>query len=295
LSGKHIADKFKFSYCTTDYRELLNDPEIDLVFILTRHNSHARFVIESLKAGKNVYVEKPLCLTIQELNDISEFYESRVTSHESRVLMVGFNRRFSPTAARARNFIGINGPSSIIQIRCNAGFIPKNSWVHHPEEGGGRIIAEVCHFVDLAQYLTGGLPKTVFAACSESSQETRDNLCTTMKMDNGAAVTITYASNGDRSFPREEVQVFAGGGVFIIHNFKNAEQADAGKKKKWKSLEVDRGYKNELKETLDAIRRGGPSPIDFRSLLATTFTTFAIEESVRTGKSVEIKNISNAE
>jgi len=289
MSGRHVAEKGGFQYATTEHKKILEDPQIDLVFILTRHNSHASFVIEALKAGKHVFVEKPLCINKDELTQIIHVYSSiRNPQSAMPLLMVGFNRRFSPAAKKAREFIGSNGPSSVIQIRCNAGFIPKNSWVHHPEEGGSRIIGEVCHFVDLSQYLTGGLPRIVFAACAESSQETNDNICVTLQMDNGAAVNITYASNGDKSFPREEVQIFTGGGVFIIHNFGNAEQIVNGKKKKWKSIQVDRGHKNEIKEILSALKSGKNSPIDFRSIVATTITTFAIEDSIRMGKSVEI-------
>lgn len=286
LSAKHIADSYKFLYSTSDYKELLNDKDINLIFILTRHNSHARFVCEALNAGKNVYVEKPLCLTLDELKKTYSCYEKAALNNQ--LLMIGFERRFSPTAKKAKAFIGDNGPGSVVQIRCNAGFVPKNSWVHHPDEGGGRIIGEVCHFVDLAQFLTGGNPQVVFAACADSAQDTRDNVCVTMQMDNGAAVTITYAANGDKSFPREEVQIFSGGGVFVINNFKDAMRVSGGKKKRWKALEVDRGVKNELKETFEALKAGCSSPIDFHSIVYTTLTTFAIEESIRTGKAVEV-------
>ena len=203
--------------------------------------------------------------------------------------MVGFNRRFAPTTRQCVDFIGQTKKSSVVQIRCNAGFIPPESWVHNKEEGGGRIIGEVCHFVDLAQAITGGLPERVFAACTEDSKGLRDNLTISMKMDNGAVADITYASNGDKSFPREEVQVFAGSSVCVIENFKNIQFVASGKKKVKKSLEVDRGHIGEIKATCDALKNGNPSPIDFKSLIATTLATFAIEESITTGEAVEVK------
>jgi predicted dehydrogenase len=203
--------------------------------------------------------------------------------------MVGFNRRFAPATKHCVEFIGQNRGASVVQIGCNAGYIPPDSWVHKRDEGGGRIIGEVCHFVDLAQAITGGLPKKVFASCVESSQGLRDNLVISLTMDNGAVASITYASNGDRSFSREEVQVFAGGSVCVIDNFKNITFVASGKKKRKRSLEVDRGHLNEIKATIDALRNGRPSPIDFKSLIATTVATFAIEESISTGRSVEVK------
>ena len=289
LSGQHIANRFEFKYCTTDYKELLADKDINIVFVLTRHNSHAKFVCEALKAGKAVYVEKPLCINEEELKEITSVYSSLITPHSSLpFLMVGFNRRFAPTTRQCIEFIGQSKKSSVVQIRSNAGFIPSDSWVHNKEEGGGRIIGEVCHFVDLVQAITGGLPKKVFATCTESPQGLRDNLIVSMKMDNGAVAGITYASNGDKSFPREEVQVFAGGSVCVIGNFKNIQFVASGKKKVKKSLEVDRGHVDEIKATCDAVKNGKPSPIDFKSLVATTVATFAIEKSITTGEAIEI-------
>ena len=284
LSGGHISNKFGFKYCTTDYRELLADPKIQLIFVLTRHNSHAKFVCDALKAGKAVFVEKPLCINKEELRQIIEIYSSLT----SPFLMVGFNRRFSPATKKCIDFIGQTRNSSVIQIRCNAGYIPPESWVHKKNEGGGRIIGEVCHFVDLAQAITGALPKRVFAACVDEPQGLRDNLAISIQMDNGSIANITYTSSGDKSFPRERVEVFSGGCVCVIDNFKDILLVSNEKKKKKRSLEVDRGQVEELKTTIEALKKGEPSPIDFRSLVATTVTTFAIEDSITTGKAIEI-------
>ena len=284
LSGHHIAKKYKFDYATTDYHALLADPNVKLVFILTRHDSHAHLVCEALKAGKAVFVEKPLCITKKQLTDIIAAY----TSFSSSFLMVGFNRRFAPATKHCANFLGPSRFSSVVQIRCNAGFIPPESWVHQRDEGGGRIIGEVCHFVDLAQAITGGLPQRVFASATESPQGLRDNLAVSLKMDNGAVASITYASNGDKSFPREEVQVFAGGSVCVIDNFRTIRFVSAGKKTVHRALRVDRGHREELQSTIAALTLNEPSPIDFKSLVATTLATFAIEESLSTGEAIEI-------
>ena len=284
LSGQHIAKKYKFDYATTDYHTLLADPNAKLVFILTRHNSHAHLVCEALKAGKAVFVEKPLCITKNQLTDIIAAY----TSFSSSFLMVGFNRRFAPATKQCVNFFGPSRTSSVVQIRCNAGFIPPESWEHKREEGGGRIIGEVCQFVDLAQAITGGLPHRVFASAAETPQALRDNLAISLKMDNGAVASITYAANGDKSFPREEVQVFAGGSVCVIENFKTIRFIAGGKKTVHRAPGVDRGYREELRSTITALSLNEPSPIDFKSLVATTIATFAIEESLSTGEAVEI-------
>lgn len=202
--------------------------------------------------------------------------------------MVGFNRRFAPSTRKCIDFIGPNRNTSVVQIRCNTGFVPPDSWVHKKEEGGGRIIGEVCHFVDLAQAITSGLPKKVYAVSAEDAHGLRDNLTLSLQMDNGAVVGITYASNGDKSFSREEVQVFAGGSVCLIDNFKNIQFVSGGKTRKEKSLEVDRGYVEEIRAAMDALKEGKPSPIDFKSLIATSLTTFAIEKSITEGEAVEI-------
>ncbi|MEC4686363.1 MAG: bi-domain-containing oxidoreductase [Nitrospirota bacterium] len=289
LSGKNLLDSYKFHYATTDYRDILKDADIDIVFILTRHNSHSKFICEALRAGKAVFVEKPLCINRNELKEITDTYLSLTTRDSTPFLMVGFNRRFAPTTRQCIEFIGQAKKSSVVQIRCNAGYIPAESWVHKKDEGGGRIIGEVCHFVDLAQAITGGLPERVFASCTESPQGLRDNLTISMKMDNGAAVAITYASNGDKSFQREEVQVFAGGAICVINNFKSVSFISSGKQKVKKSLEVDRGYVDEIRAVYDALKNGAPSPIGFKSLVATTLATFAIEESITTGEAVEVE------
>jgi polar amino acid transport system substrate-binding protein len=286
LSGQQIMKSFGFKYCTTDYKELLKDGNIDIIFILTRHDSHARFVCEAMRAGKAVFVEKPLCINEKQLKEIVDVYYAM--SEISRpFLMVGFNRRFAPATGQALEFLAQDRAAGVVQIRCNAGYIPPESWVHKADEGGGRIIGEVCHFVDLAQAITGGLPKKVFASALNDAQGLRDNLIVSLQMDNGAIANIAYAANGDKSFPREEVQIFSGGSVCVIDNFKNLQLVSSGKTKNRKSLEADRGHTGEIKATVEALRNGRV-PLDFKSIVATTVTAFAIEKSISAGSAMEV-------
>ena len=288
LSGQHIMKNYGFKYCTTDYKKLLEDENVDLIFILTRHNNHAKFVCEALKAGKAVFAEKPLCINDEQLKETIDVYNSIKSGNNPPFLMVGFNRRFAPATRQAIEFLGQKRASAVVQIRCNAGYIPTESWIHKTDEGGGRIVGEVCHFVDLSQAITGGLPKKVFAAAVNDKQGLRDNLTISLQMDNGAISNITYAANGDKSFPREEVQVFGGGSVCVIDNFRTVQFVSAGKSKKRSFLEADRGHVGEIKATIDALKNNKKVPLDFKSIVATTVVTFAIEKSIATGEAIEV-------
>lgn len=302
LSARHVADKFGFEYCTTDYHEILNDPEITLVFILTRHGSHAHLVAEVLRAGKHVFVEKPLALNLKQLQKVVAVYaevqrgggakESSPLppSTSAPLLMVGFNRRFSPfTRWLKERFAGVAEPLAV-HCTVNAGPVPPDHWTHDPEQGGGRIIGEVCHFVDLIQYLTGSLPVRVYAETLESGgYKPSDNVVITLKMANGAIGSITYVAGGDKRYPRERVEVFGGGAVGVIENFKAATFVRGGRKKSIRNwFSVDRGHRGEVEALLDAIRNGGPAPVTFEEYVYTTLATFAMEESLRQGKAVPV-------
>ncbi|MGQ9854625.1 MAG: Gfo/Idh/MocA family oxidoreductase, partial [Candidatus Oleimicrobiaceae bacterium] len=300
LSARHTADKFGFDYCTTDYHEILNDPEIALVFILTRHGSHAPLVAEALRAGKHVFVEKPLALNKEQLREIvqalsTEKLELRTKSSESsilnsRFLMVGFNRRFSPFARWLKEcFAGTPEPLAV-HCTVNAGAVPPDHWVHDPEQGGGRIIGEVCHFVDLIQHLTDSVPIRVHAeTLGASGYKPSDNVIVNLKMANGAVGSITYVASGDKRYPRERVEAFGGGAVGVIENFKAATFIRGGRTKRIRNwLSVDRGHRGEVEALLEAIRSGGPAPVAFEEYVYTTLATFAIEESLRQGVPVAV-------
>ena len=323
LRARHVAEKYGFSYFTSDYRDVLDDDRVNAVFILTRHGSHAPLVCEALRAGKHVFVEKPLAVNEEQLREIVNVLngknledeglriegvrgtegekgrkeeKQKVRKEESEedrnvqtfersnvetLLMVGFNRRFAPSARWLKERFAFVDEPLAIHMTVNAGYVPPDSWVHDPEEGGGRIVGEVCHFVDLAQYLTGSLPKEVFAVSMDASgYRMSDNVKVTLTMENGSLVSITYVANGDKLFPRERVEVFGGGAVGVIDNFKGAVFYRRGKKERFRGLGVDRGHKGELEAFFEALKRG-KQPVELKEYIATTLTTFAIEEAMR--------------
>jgi predicted dehydrogenase len=292
LSARHVGEKWGFEYCTTDYHELLSDPDIQALIILTRHASHARLVTEALRAGKAVFVEKPLALDEQQLADVVAAYQSKAacgqgpsseaSGAEPRppFLMVGFNRRFAPDTLHVRRAMAASQGPFLLHIRANAGYIPADSWVHHPDEGGGRIIGELCHYVDLANALTASHPVRVSASEAHVSQDLRDNLSVVMDMADGSVATITYASTGDKSFSREHVEVFGGGMAATIANFKGSAITRGGRTARRRSWDVDRGHSAELVAFFTALRQGREAPVALSDYVATTLTTFAIEASL---------------
>jgi predicted dehydrogenase len=309
LSGRHAGDKFGFDYCTTDYRELLADESVHAIFVLTRHGAHAHFVTEALRAGKAVFVEKPLALDEEELREVvraalrAENSELRTKDSQfsilnsessilnSQFLMVGLNRRFAPTTQFVQKRLANGAGPLVAHCRCNAGYIPPDVWVHDPEQGGGRIIGEVCHFVDLLHALTGGLTEEVHVAAAGGAQaDLRDNITVSLKLDNGSVGSIVYAAGGDKSFPREYVEVFGGGAVSVIENFKSARVTQLGRTARTGrfSLSVDRGHVNELEAFVRHLREGGSPPVPLRDYVATTLATFAMEASITRGEAVKV-------
>ncbi len=291
LSARYVGDRFSSRYCTSDYQQLLSDPEIDLVLIATRHGSHSQLVAEALKSGKHVFVEKPLALSIEQLQQVvSAVNACAEDSRPQPLLMVGFNRRFSPCARWLKErFAGVADPLAV-HCTVNAGMVPPDHWIHDPDEGGGRIIGEVCHFVDLIQYLTGSMPVGIYGeTLTSAGAKPSDNVLVTLKMDNGAVGSITYVAGGDKRFPRERIEVFGSGAAGVIENFKGASftrQGHTQRLGRWGG--VDRGHRGEVQALLTAIRSGQPSPVDFHEYISTTLATFAIEESLKHGKPVKI-------
>ncbi len=284
-SAEYIARKFDFDYCTTDYTKLLEDPDIDCVIIATRHDLHARIASEALEHDKDVFVEKPLALTLEELERVIKAY-----NNSNGRIMVGFNRRFSPFSMKAKEIIGCKEPLAL-NIRVNAGKLPSDSWVYDPAEGGGRILGEVCHFVDLAIYFIESLPKRVYAQTIEAPHYSADdNVLVNISFENGSVASILYVSNGDRAFSRERVEVFGNNAVAVIDNFKSLVVSKDGKKKKMKSwFGVDRGHKSEFEIFFSSIREGKDIPVKFEEYVYTTVTTFKILESLKEGRPVKVE------
>lgn len=284
LSAKTMAKKAGAEYATSDYTEILKDPEVNMVLITTRHNLHAKMVKETLEAGKSVFVEKPLCLHPEELDEISEAYNN---AGKGVTLTVGYNRRFSPFAVKLKQMIG-DGPKNIIATM-NAGFIPPEVWVHDLEVGGGRIIGEACHFIDLCSYLAGSKVTAVcMNAMGENPQENTDNATILLKYENGTNAVINYFANGSKAYQKERVEVFSQERVFILDNWRKLEGFGAKGFSKMKGG-MDKGQKDEFRMLNERMLNGGESLIPFDSIVNTTKASFACIESLKQKAWVEIK------
>ncbi len=279
MTAKSAGEKFKFKSFSADSQDVLSDPAVNTVFIATRHNTHGELVLKALEADKNVYVEKPLTIFEEELALISDACHR----HPSSRLQVGFNRRFAPLAKQARElFQGLSEPL-VVNYRVNAGFIPKDHWTQ-TEEGGGRILGEVCHFIDFLQFMTGAEPVKVFAECvanANAKAQNQDNVAITCSFRNGSVGVITYLACGDLLLAKERIEIFGGNKTFIINDFRAAEVYVNGKLKKVKA--AGKGHKEEVEQFVGSIREGRPSPIPLESLLYTTAAAFRVLDALRTG------------
>ena len=279
--ARHAADQFGFQYCCTDDAQLLTDPNVNTLVIATRHHLHAQQVVAGLTAGKHVFCEKPLCLNKTELQEISRAY-----SLADQRLMVGYNRRFAPLTARMKAFVDrMNGPLAL-HYRVNAGALPGDHWVNDPQHGGGRILGEVCHFIDLLGFLVGAPPVEVQTRTLDGSAE---NVILALQFANGSQATISYLANGDRSFSKERVEVFGGNAVAVLEDFRRLELVRGGKRQVFRSrLRQDKGHRGEWAAFASALRSGGPPPIPFEDLVATTLTTLCAMQSLASGQPLKI-------
>jgi predicted dehydrogenase/threonine dehydrogenase-like Zn-dependent dehydrogenase len=284
LTAKVVAKKMGAENATSDYREILNDSEVSLVIVTTRHNMHAKMVLEALKAGKSVMVEKPLCLNEEELKQITEAYQS---APQGTTLTVGFNRRFSPFAEKLKGLVG-DGPKNIV-ANMNAGFIPPEVWVHDLEVGGGRIIGEACHFIDLCSYLAGSKVVSVcMNAMGENPQENTDNASILLRYENGTNAVINYFANGSKSYPKERVEVFSQNRVFVLDNWRKLTGYGARGFSKMNGR-MDKGQENEFALLNDRIRKGGDALIPFESIVNTTKASFAAIRSLKERKWIDVE------
>lgn len=277
--ARSVADRFGFAGCTCDAGELLSDPGINTVFIATRHDSHARYVMEALEGGRNVFVEKPLCLDETELEEITAL----VSRREPSLLMVGFNRRFAPLAREMKRIAG-DGPLSAV-YRVNAGAIPADSWIQDPKVGGGRIVGEVCHFVDFLIYLTGALPVSLHAAALDTPGGVQDSITVNIAFANGSIGSICYFSQGDKGCPKERVEVFADRTTLVLDDFRSLTVHARGKSSKKTLPSQDKGQAGCVGAFMEAVLQGRGAPIPYREIHAATLATFRILESIRTGQS----------
>ena len=277
-----IARRFGANYSTTDYRAILNDPEVDAVLIATRHNLHSEMALEALQAGKHVLVEKPLALHQEELNKIIAFYSS---NHEKElpILFTGFNRRFSPFLRQIKENIGSKNDPMIINYIINAGHIPLDNWVH-TQEGGGRNIGEACHIYDLFTYLTNSKVVTVNVQSikpATSYYSHKDNFVATIVFDDGSVATLTYTALGSAKYPKEKMTIYSDGNVLELDDYTRLTitgQAD----KKFKAKMIDKGQKEELVAFADAINKGNKWPIPLWQQIQATEISFEVEQFLST-------------
>ncbi len=284
LHAQHSGKKFGFKYATSSDDEIINDPSINTIAILTRHDTHADLIVKALKAGKHVFVEKPLAVTSDQLSVISK----QLQKTDNCLLTVGFNRRFSPLAQSLSSFLSNRNEPLYAHYRINAGYIPLNHWTQDQAIGGGRIIGEGCHFVDFITFLVGAAPVSVSAhALSDNGKYREDNVSMTFTFPDGSVGVVDYLANGDKSFPKERVEVFCGGQIAVLEDFRSLQMTKDGKKKEVKLAAQDKGQKNEMEIFTKAIREGGEPPIPYEQLIGVTRSTFAAVESLRENKSVK--------
>jgi predicted dehydrogenase len=280
-TSKRVAEKFKFQFCATNEDDVLDD-KTNTVFVATRHDSHGPYVLKSLEANKNVFVEKPLCLLESELESIID-----LQSKTGKAVMVGFNRRFSPLTAKLKKAVG-NNPMTMI-YRINAGSIPGDNWIQDLEIGGGRVLGEVCHFIDYLTYLNGSLPTKISATALPDANQLNDTLNILVQFENGSSGVIGYYANGSKSLTKEYVEVFSAGMSATLNDFKELKIYGKGKPKKDKLLNQNKGQKEMVNAFVNGLLINGKAPISFEEIVAVTKASFGVLESVkRGGQQVEI-------
>jgi predicted dehydrogenase/threonine dehydrogenase-like Zn-dependent dehydrogenase len=288
IESEHAAKRFGFQYATTDEEDIYQDDSINTIAILTRHHLHASQILSGLKAGKHVFCEKPLAFRKEQLAEIYQALENSET-----LLTVGFNRRFAPLAQKLQNFLAPIKDPLYLHYRVNAGALPPSHWVQDPEQGGGRIIGEGCHFIDFLTFLTDSLPVEVnVEGLPEDDRFREDNVHITVTFADGSVGSIAYLSNGDRAFPKERVEVFGGGRVAVLDDFRSLETYYQGKNQTWRSrLKQEKGHRAEWEVFSEAIKNGGPSPIPYEQLFSVSMATFAAVESLRSRQRVPVDSV----
>jgi len=283
LSAAHAAKKFGFAVAASDFDAILSDPAINAVVIATRHDTHARMAAAALRAGKHVFVEKPLALSEEQLREVTGAYEEALAKAPLH-LMVGFNRRFAPHVVKMKSLLSGIAEPKVFLVTVNAGSVPASHWTQDPKVGGGRIVGEGCHFVDLLRFLAGAAITDVQARSvggSPSDGIRGDKAVFTLAFADGSIGSIHYLANGHRSFPKERVEVFCGGRILVLDNFRRLSGYG------WKGFRGDRlwrqdkGHAAEAAAFVSAVEKGGPPPIPFEEIVEVTRATFDIAAMIR--------------
>ncbi len=286
LTARDVGRQYGFGSCVSNSDEIISDEDTNLIVIATRHDTHASLTQKALEQNKHVFVEKPLAMNDGELDQV---IAAAVASNGK--LMVGFNRRFSPSAKLAKEFFKDRQSPISIVYRVNAGRVPRDSWIHDPVQGGGRIVGEVCHFIDLMHFLTGSITTRVFAesVTSRSSDITdADSVIISLKFADRSNGTIAYLAEGDRSIPKERVEIFGGGKTFVLDDFRRSLMYAGGKETVKKLGSQDKGQREEVRTVCSVVVDGGDAPITLPDLEATTRATFRILDSLRTGEALSL-------
>src|SRR5256714_3097619 len=280
ITAREIGERYGFRHCVSGAYEVIEEKDVNLVVIATRHDLHAELARRALELGRHVFVEKPLALNDKELDGVM----LAANQSEGR-LMVGFNRRFSPLARAAKQFFDGRSDPLSISYRVNAGRIPRSSWIQDAREGGGRIIGEVCHFVDFMQFLTGSLTTRVYAeSITSRNQEIvdEDSVFITLRFADGSNGSIAYIAEGNKAMPKERIEIFGGGKSFMLDDFRNAISYKDGREEKTKLRMQDKGQRDEVRAVFNVVLEGSDAPIALEDLATTTRATFRIRESLRT-------------
>lgn len=274
VSGTHLGQKSGFRISTTDYRTILGDPGIDTIAITTQHGTHARFVCEALSAGKHVFVEKPLCLTWTELAEIEKTY-AEACAKSPCLLMVGFNRRFSPLVRTAKRLLDSQKLPKSIVMTVNAGAIPAEHWTQDEETGGGRIVGEACHFIDLIRFLIGSPILDVHTAVMRRADAATppDTVAMTLTFADGSLGAVNYFANGHKDYPKERLEVFSGGRILVLDNFRTLSGHGWPGFKGESLWAQDKGHAEGAKAFVEAVKSGGVSPIPFDEIIEVTKAT----------------------
>jgi predicted dehydrogenase/threonine dehydrogenase-like Zn-dependent dehydrogenase len=286
VTARSVGEQHGFRFCVSRAEEVIDDQETNLIVIATRHDTHARLAQQGLERGRHVFVEKPLALNEEELAGVMA-----AAAQSPGRLMVGFNRRFSPTAVAAKELFANRTAPLSINYRVNAGRVPPGHWAHDPQEGGGRIIGEVCHFIDFMHFITGSLVTRVYAEAISSSDQNvtnDDSVFITLRFADGSNGSIAYLAEGDRAMAKERIEIFGGGKSFVIDDFRSGTAFQNGRETKTKLREQDKGQRDEVRAVCEVVREGKAAPIALIDLATTTRATFRILESLRTGLPVEV-------
>ena len=283
INAKYIGDKYHFAYLAESAQQLLDDDQINTIVITTRHHLHAEYVEQSLRHNKNVFVQKPLAMNEAELEEIKSTYHS----HPGLRLMVGYNRRFSPAVTQLKEMLPSDIPKSIM-MRVNAGMLPPSHWVNDPEIGGGRIIGEACHFIDLAMFIAGSPIVSVEADTLSDSANLNNTVSINLKMQNGSIASINYFSNGNKLVAKEYIEVFSGGMAGIIDDFRRLEIVDDKKKRAYRYKSQDKGHAACIRNFLTSVKEGRPCPIPFEELYNSMQATLLVNRSIAENRKIHL-------